>query len=138
MQSMSQWSEILPQYRVELWIHRYLSSSAESECVVPMVAQVLNSDASRSPCCHLQGVSMPSLELAEGFAPFTVKGCKSSVCRYVSMNRMLREAARTRSAHIAALERLKQSLKQCGFHPYRLFPSAPDLAGAQSILMASR
>lgn len=128
MLRLREWSEAFAWDRPQCWIHRYLSSRAESDCNIPLVGQLLGTDGTRSPCCHLQSVAVPELDLAAGFSPFKVFGCQSVVCRYVSVNRLLKELEGNDMAHIQALQRLKRSLEEHGFHPFRLFPSAPDLA----------
>lgn len=133
MLRLCEWSEAFAWDRPQCWIHRYLSSRAESECNIPLVEQLLGADGSRSPCCHLQSVAVPELDLAAGFSPFKVFGCQSVVCRYVSVNRLLKELEGDDTAHIQALQRLKRSLEEHGFHPYRLFPSAPNLAAFSDV-----
>ena len=118
----------LPKRNHQWWIHRYLDSKGETRCLVPEVAQVLRSDGRRSPCCHLQRFALEEPDLSiEGFSAFSVVGCSSDVCRYVSTNRFLQTLERGELEQVAALERLKHSLECHGFHPYRLFPSSPDL-----------
>lgn len=117
----------LPARHHQWWIHRYLDSKGETRCLVPEVAQVLRSDGRRSPCCHLQHFALEEPDLSVGgFSAFSVAGCSSDACRYVSMNGLLQTLERG-AERVAALERLKQSLERHGFHPYRLFPSSPDL-----------
>lgn len=118
----------LPKRHHQWWIHRYLDSKGETRCLVPEVAQVLRSDGRRSPCCHLQRFAFEEPDSSvEGFSAFSVTGCTSDACRYVSMNRLLQTLERGVSERVASLERLKHSLERHGFHPYRLFPSSPDL-----------
>lgn len=123
----------------EWWVHRYLSSQAESDCAVPMIAQVLRSDGGRSPCCHLQDFDVQEPADSHVLSPFRVVGCRSAACRYVSMNRLLRAfdhrraEDQRRAEYVDALHRLKISLEQNGFHPYRLYPSAPDLVHCPSL-----
>jgi len=115
-------SRELPDAGVQWWVHRYSSVSAQSRCKVPTLAQVLRSDAKRSPCCHLQGRALASPDAYE------VHGCTSPVCRYQSMDGVLSEIRSVGDAYLLALRRLRDSFERYGFHPYRLFPSAPDLA----------
>lgn len=118
----------LPKRHHQWWIHRYLDSRGETRCLVPEVAQVLRSDGRRSACCHLQRFALEESDSSvEGFSAFSVTGCSSDACRYVSMNRLLQTLERGESERVASLERLKLSLEIHGFHPYRLFPSSPDL-----------
>lgn len=111
----------------EWWIHRYMRPSAANVCRVPQVAQVIRSDGKRSPCCHLQHLPLPG---ATDFSTslFNVYGCTSSVCRYVSLNNTLEAISTDQLANTRALESLVKSLERDGYHPYRLYPSAPDLA----------
>ena len=130
MLKISKWiATVFPQ-RPEFWIHRYQSSRASQKCYLPLTSQVLRADGARSPCCHLQGISVPEQESAYGFSPFMVHNCTSNACRFVSMNRLLDKMFKYPTDYINALYRLKHSLMQDGFHPYRLFPSAPDLVAA--------
>jgi len=122
----------LPRQQHEWWVHRYLSSPADTECAVPLVAQVLRSDGKRSPCCHLQHFDVQEPAGSRGLSPFRVAGCHSAVCRYVSMNGLLKVLEEGGTAYLDALRRLKVSLEQDGFHPYRLFPSSPDLISSSS------
>lgn len=125
--------EALPRRRHEWWVHRYQSVPAGGECSVPMVAQVLKSSGARSPCCHLQHIDVARPDDGFGVPPFTVSGCRSNACRYLSMNDMLLDAGRGIDEHIGALRRLKSSLERHGFHPYRLYPSAPELVVAANL-----
>jgi wyosine [tRNA(Phe)-imidazoG37] synthetase (radical SAM superfamily) len=111
----------------EWWVHRYFSSPADTDCAVPLVAQVLRSDGKRSPCCHLQHLDVQDPADAPALSPFRVTGCRSAACRYVSMNHLLKVLEQGGTEYVDALRRLKLSLERDGFHPYRLFPSAPDL-----------
>jgi len=133
MQRISKWIGEFEYGQPEYWVHRYLSSRASSHCRLPLAGQLLRADGARSPCCHLQGKSVPEQDTAAGFSLFTVQNCSSSTCRYVSMNRLLENMGTRLTDHIKALLRLKQSLEKDGFHPYRLFPSAPDLATSYQI-----
>jgi len=117
----------IPKGEHEWWVHRYLSSPADTNCAVPLLAQVLRSDGKRSPCCHLQHLDVQDPSDALGLSPFRVTGCRSAVCRYVSMNYLLKVLEQCGTEYVKALERLKLSLERDGFHPYRLFPSTPDL-----------
>ncbi len=107
----------------EWWIHRYRAAEPGDVCYVPVEAQVLRSNGQRGPCCHLQALPLPRA------GQFTVSGCTSLACRYQSMNEVLRRIRQSpERRYLEALRRLKTSLVSHGFHPFRLFPSAPDLA----------
>lgn len=115
--------------RTEYWVHRYRAPRPRSLCVVPTVAQVLGAGNTRYPCCHRQDAPLPGQGTGPGFEEAEIADCSSNICRYRSLNDTLLEARSGTSQTLKAFDRLKRSLMLHGFHPYRLFPSAPDLVG---------
>jgi sulfatase maturation enzyme AslB (radical SAM superfamily) len=116
----------LPPQRHDWWVHRFVAPEPDVVCVVPTTAQVLRSDGRLAPCCHLQHVPLPSID-ARTLPLFVVEECPSPACRYASVNNVLASATARTDDYVAALGRLRHSLKKDGFHPYRLYPSAPLL-----------
>lgn len=111
----------------EYWVHHYLQPRPTIVCLVPTVGQLIDAGGQRFPCCHLQ--SDDSFFEKENIAPIgtVVRGCKSSVCRYVSVNEVLTAVAKGIHAEASHRHILRESILRDGYHPYRLFPSAPDL-----------
>jgi len=111
----------------EYWVHHYTQPTPDQVCYVPLIEQVVSTGPARYPCCHLYG--KPPATFPTEFAPkgAIVENCPSTVCRYVSVNRILQELASRTPSLVTGVRILEESLSIFGYHPYRLFPSAPDL-----------
>lgn len=116
----------------EYWVHRYLTPKAMKSCVVPTVAQVLGTADRQHACCHLQHIPLPKSEDG-AWRGFSVTDCSSSVCRHVSLNSVLQKVE-SPSSYARGLDVLRASLARHGYHPFRLFPSSPDLFGYSELL----
>ena len=116
----------------EYWVHRYALPKPSQDCHVASVSRLIGAAGHSHPCCHRQDMTIPPQGLLPSKTYNIIKNCGSEVCRYVSLNEQLlssmgRDA--NRAAHNTAHHKLFLSLRQHGYHPYRLFPSAPDLFG---------
>jgi len=100
---------------VEFWIHHYIAPKRKGTCNITKFIEVLAAKQIISPCCHLFGVKKTTKII-----------CSSKVCRYDSMNKLL-NLIEFNNENKLSKEKLYKSIKEYGFHPYRLFPSAPDL-----------
>ena len=111
---------------VEFWVQKYIAPLPGEKCNVTEIIQSVGSNNQRFPCCHLFGDSTHYLQ--RDFLPKgkVIKNCPSKVCRYVAINKLLNELQNTTSVAIAEAS-LKLSLETHGYHPYRFFPTAPDL-----------
>ena len=111
----------------EFWVHQYDTPKPQLVCRMPRMSQVLGASGERYPCCHRFGDST----FYSG-APFesvgkTATECLAPVCRHQSVNYAVDQALGNSRARIELREGLRTSLERDGFHPYRLFPSAPRL-----------
>ena len=114
--------------RSEFWVHRYLSPRPGLECRIPTVSQVVGAKGDVFPCCHRQDLPLAVSGEPVALDRKVILNCRSLVCRYVSLNEALLNTS-TNAEHTRAFGKLAQSLRRFGYHPYRLFPSAPDLVG---------
>lgn len=110
----------------ELWIHRYKSPRPRSTCAIPMISQVLGARGCHHACCHTQHVALHPGS-AMGFPGTLIQDCDSPACRHVNLNDLVLNLQNSKHEMLLALSRLKSSLLAHGFHPYRFFPSAPEL-----------
>lgn len=110
----------------ELWIHRYKNPRPRSTCAIPMVSQALGASGHWHACCHTQHVALQQGS-AVGFSGALIQDCDSQTCRYVNLNDLVLKLQNTQHERLLALCRLKSSLLTHGFHPYRFFPSSPEL-----------
>jgi len=111
----------------EFWVQKYKTPAPDQICYVPTVIQSVGNNNKRFPCCHLFG---DETFLAQNkFYPRGkhIVGCPSKVCRYVSVNAILTALRSGNLEYKKARKTLNKSLELFGFHPYRLFPTAPDL-----------
>ncbi len=110
----------------EFWVQKYLAPEPATTCRVTEIIQSVGGNNQRFPCCHLFGDSSHFPQ--ENFLPQgkTVYNCSSRVCRYVSVNDLINDI-KDKNKYFNAEKKLELSLKKYGFHPYRLFPTAPDL-----------
>jgi hypothetical protein len=124
----------------EPWVQRYRPASAASICKISRLIEAWNADYEAFPCCHLYGRAQYQRgSQAHDAEAREIMACASPVCRYASMNELLEEAQRMRKPSSPTTNyteqpttRLLRNLQQHGFHPYRLFPSAPDLFGGDA------
>jgi wyosine [tRNA(Phe)-imidazoG37] synthetase (radical SAM superfamily) len=128
MTQLHEWCKHLDWGRTQVWAHRYVSPNRGSLCAVPTVAQLIGASGSRYPCCHLQHLPATiDASSTQELDSFTVHDCPSPACRHATLNELILDLGAYPSIHRRALCRLRGSLEAHGFHPYRLFPSAPEL-----------
>ncbi|QSB02016.1 radical SAM protein [Methylomonas sp. EFPC1] len=110
----------------EFWVQKYLTPRPEKNCRVTEIIQSVGGENQRFPCCHLFGDSNHFPQ--DSFQPEgkVIENCNSRVCRYLSINDILNEI-RYQDKYIEAEKKLVVSLEKYGFHPYRFFPTAPNL-----------
>lgn len=110
----------------EPWVHRYEAAKPAQLCRVTRLIEAVGAPMRKYPCCHLFG--RVAWERTNDLSDRATRGCTSQVCRYRSINDVLDEAQDADSLAVAR-ERLHANLASFGFHPFRLFPSAPRLFG---------
>ncbi|MDO6428904.1 radical SAM protein [Thalassotalea sp. 1_MG-2023] len=110
----------------EFWVQEYHSPKPHEVCYVTKIIQSFGNKDKVFPCCHLFGNTNYIEQKGQLKTEVVIKNCPSKVCRYVSINNLLTEVESGVSVD-KAINTLKQSIEEHGFHPYRYFPTAPDL-----------
>jgi sulfatase maturation enzyme AslB (radical SAM superfamily) len=105
----------------EVWVHRYLPAEPSQICKITKFIEVIDAKQRSFPCCHVNGQNK-YMRFVDNFGSKEIINCDSKVCRYRSMNDLLNE-----NDHAMGLQILEENLEKTGFHPHRLFPSAPEL-----------
>lgn len=111
---------------VEFWVQNYDSPKHSSSCKISQYIQAIGGEKKRFPCCHLFG--REEFLDQSSFIPAgkIINNCSSIVCRYNEMNELLSFIATPDNAK-KSLEKLKRSIINDGFHPYRYCPTAPNI-----------
>ncbi len=102
---------------IELWIQK-LTKNHLTNCMVKNIMSLYSYDGLRT-CCYSNIINNYN--------------CNNISCRYLSVNTLLTEIYDknfenyNNEIYNTNIEILKNSLENDGFHPYRLYPSAPEL-----------
>lgn len=113
--------------QTEFWIHHYDISMPNLACHVPRLSQVLGASGDRYPCCHRFGDKSFYDDTPFDSLGKSAVECLAPICRHKSVNDAVIQSMGNHADRRALLEELQASIKRDGFHPYRLFPSAPNL-----------
>lgn len=108
----------------EFWVQTYADAKSYKVCNISQHIQAIGQDSKKFPCCHNFG--RYDFLNQNKFAPIGEKviNCQSIVCRYNEVNNLLSLNSADKSEQYT---KLYKSIEQFGFHPYRLFPSAPQI-----------
>lgn len=106
----------------EFWVQHYKKPIPYSHCYITQRIQAIGGKGEKYPCCHLYGQTKYLDQNNPISEPKIIHNCQSSVCRYRSVNEIYRELGTEKN-----WESLIGNIKNHGFHPYRLNPTAPKL-----------
>jgi wyosine [tRNA(Phe)-imidazoG37] synthetase (radical SAM superfamily) len=109
----------------EFWVQTYDSANKSKVCLITKYIQSIGKDSKKFPCCHLFGQEKYLDQTHFKPKGKVIQNCNNNVCRYNEMNKLLLSNSSLNIKYNKQI--LEKSIKNFGFHPYRLFPTAPNL-----------